>query len=107
VLFKETVLGMGDMYCDIPLKVDNNVMINKPLTKVYPTLVNDYFNIETILKNIQVELYDVQGRKIKNFRKDNFNVVQRFDIGELENGIYFLKVYNQQKSEWHKIVVNK
>jgi hypothetical protein len=82
-------------------------MINKSLTKVYPTLVNDYFNIETILKNIQVELYDVQGRKFKNFRKDNFNVVQRFDIGELENGIYFLKVYNQQKSEWHKIVVNK
>jgi hypothetical protein len=107
VLFKEIVLGMGDMYCDIPLKVDNNVMINKSLTKVYPTLVNDYFNIETILKNIQVELYDIQGRKFKNFRKDNFNVVQRFDIGELENGIYFLKVYNQQKSEWHKIVVNK
>jgi hypothetical protein len=107
VLFKETVCGLGDMYCDIPLKVDNNVMINKPLTKVYPTLVNDYFNIETILKNIQVELYDIQGRKIKNFHKDNFNIVQRFDIGELENGIYFLKVYNQQKSEWHKIVVNK
>jgi len=107
VLWREKSFGWGDMYCDIPLKVDDNVMINKSLTKVYPTLVNDYFNIETILKNIQVELYDIQGRKIRNFHKDNFNIVQRFDIAELENGIYFLKVYNQQKSEWHKIVVNK
>jgi hypothetical protein len=67
VLFKETVLGMGDMYCDIPLKVDDNVMINKPLTKVYPTLVNDYFNIETIFKNIQVEVIRCTGQKDQKF----------------------------------------
>ena len=54
-----------------------------------PNPTSNYFTLSTNTTN--VEIYSVTGQLVKNF-KNNFTSESQFEIGDLNNGIYLVKV---------------
>ena len=74
---------------------------------VYPNRVIDYFQIAGIknYKEVQITLFDVNGRKVKSYTRQNV-----YDIQDLVKGIYILTLKgvnndNQKVQEQFKILV--
>jgi hypothetical protein len=76
---------------------------------LYPNPFNDNFNIrippEVVLKNAMIEMYDVCGKEVKNVLiNSNETTIGR---GELQSGIYFYSIINNnEKIASGKLVVN-
>lgn len=66
---------------------------------VFPNPSSDYIQIMSD-EDLAYELHDVSGKKI-NIRETNKNSL---DISELENGIYFLTLYNNSHKVVRKII---
>ena len=69
---------------------------------IFPNPTTGIINFN-IPENASIELYDNIGRKVKNFNNQKTTI----DISEFENGIYFLKIDDFEKSSIHKIVLRK
>lgn len=78
-----------------------------------PNPATDMVNLEIDLDNealINVDLYDVYGRKIKTLYMGkilNDNKTISLNISSFENGYYFLKIYNKDFSINHPLVISK
>ena len=70
---------------------------------IYPNPTTGIINFN-FSSNASVELYDNIGRKVKNFSNQKTTTIY---ISEFENGIYFLKINDFEKSSIHKIVLRK
>jgi hypothetical protein len=73
---------------------------NKNAISIYPNPFNTNFTLkisaETILKNTIMEIYDVCGKEVKNILiTDSETIVDR---AELQSGIYFYNVINNNES---------
>lgn len=56
---------------------------------------------------VEADLYDAQGQKIRNFKAHpEFNQDAKIEVGYLSTGIYFLSIYNKNKSRLLKFVVH-
>ncbi len=67
--------------------ITNNNSIN-----IYPNPATDLFYVHTdmLLENANVEVYDIQGRKVvSELLKDHTNLVS---MGSLSNGVYYVRV---------------
>lgn len=67
--------------------------------KIYPNPASDKLFVSGLqkVKNVELVLYDMQGRKIlSQLYEENAEKVQ-LDVSNLQNGIYFLKVSGQQE----------
>jgi subtilisin family serine protease len=80
-------------------------------TSVYPNPTNEYLNIQfsDFYENIQLEIYDLTGRlhirqKVNSIGQDETKVL---NISNLANGVYALKIYDNEKQATFKIVVSK
>ena len=67
------------------------------IIKVYPTPFSNYISIELFQKseqNINIDLYNIVGHKIKNLNKtsSNFGIINLNDLANLPSGIYLLKI---------------
>lgn len=69
--------------------------------KLYPNPVSTSFHIQTNSKIENVILYDVFGKKIKTFTTQ-----KSYNISNLKEGIYLLKVASEDQFLFRKIVVN-
>jgi hypothetical protein len=74
---------------------------NQQLCKVYPNPTSDLFEIKEI-ENLQIGyIFDGYGRIVKEFKNKNIS------IKELESGIYFIKILdNQNRILTNKIIKN-
>lgn len=76
---------------------------NEPLSdlsvKIGPNPSRDYVYIDAQVMMDKIELYDQSGKKIKVMVQDG-----KIDVSELNNGIYFVKVYADKKSLTKKIL---
>ncbi|MEA3504374.1 MAG: T9SS type A sorting domain-containing protein, partial [Bacteroidota bacterium] len=73
---------------------------SKPVIKpkevmVYPNPGINTLCIATALKNIQFEMYDINGEKILSKEIENSNT--SFDVSKMPSGIYLYKIYNSKK----------
>lgn len=81
--------------------------------RIMPNPATDMVNLEIDLDNealINVDLYDVYGRKIKTLYMGkilNDNKTISLNISSFENGYYFLKIYNKDFSINHPLVISK
>lgn len=81
--------------------------------RIMPNPATDMVNLEIDLDNetlINVDLYDVYGRKIKTLYigkilNDNNSIA--LNISSFENGYYFLKIYNKDISINHPLVISR
>lgn len=58
---------------------------------LYPNPTSNYFNLNT--NTTQVEIYTITGQLVKTFDKQNSNY--NYSISELNNGIYLVKVVDE------------
>ena len=71
--------------------------------KVIPNPVTTSFlikNLQGDLKNYQITLFDILGKKVSNYQLNN----QSIDISELQKGVYFLKLDKANTSATVKIL---
>lgn len=58
-------------------------------------------NLElAIQKSAKIQLYHVSGQLVKSYQVDSNTTKQQIDIRDLESGLYFLKI---QEDEQHSI----
>ena len=80
----------------------NDVFYDSKIT-LYPNPVNDILTIRSEAdKNITIELYDINGKKI--FIKSVNKGVSQFDFTNLVKGIYFTK-FNNDDIDFTKIII--
>jgi Secretion system C-terminal sorting domain len=77
--------------------------------KVYPNPLKDQATIEITSEqkaDVTIELYDMIGRQVKRLKAENTEgvVTMPFDMKDLSNGTYFLKISNNTNVIQQKIV---
>ncbi len=83
-----SVLGTSDMSL-IPDKIN-----------VYPNPVKDYLFIKSDLKISKISLVDMSGKQIKTFNEKS----DKYDLSDLQNGIYLLLIDNGKEVIKKKII---
>lgn len=60
---------------------------------IYPNPASNYFTLNTNTSKVQI--YSITGQLIKSFNKSKTKD-QQYSISDLRNGIYFVKIYNDE-----------
>ncbi|MBX2985163.1 MAG: T9SS type A sorting domain-containing protein [Bacteroidia bacterium] len=65
--------------------------------KIFPNPIDNYFYIEVLAKeNLKAEIVDITGKKV--FDTELSNGLNKIEAGNIENGIYFLKIRFEDES---------
>lgn len=81
---------------------------NEDMIKVFPNPSNGLLNI-AIAKysgNLNIELYDINGRKVFNQTMNDFNTEKSINLQSIQSGIYLLKLEGDELAFTKKIIVN-
>ena len=82
-----------------PLMAVNDV--NKKNMTVYPNPASDYFVINNANDVVSVKMYDISGRVVKSKLEA---VDNRFDISDLENGVYTVSIETKTGTVSRKLI---
>ena len=74
---------------------NNEIESTKTIT-LSPNPTSIYFTLST--NTTKVAIYSITGQLVKSY-KNNFNSESQFEIGELNNGIYLVKVTDTNDRE--------
>ena len=80
---------------------DNNIRI-----KIYPNPANGILNV-FVSENAALQLLDMNGRQVYFRTRINANQKQEINTGNLNDGIYMIKVYNEDSISIRKIIIQK
>lgn len=72
-----------------------------------PTKDNAFLDIEVSKNDIEVIIYDLYGRQIKAFELKNGQKRLKIDVRDFANGVYNLKVINNNSSITRKLIVRQ
>jgi len=72
--------------------IDRSLSNNDNRFLIYPNPVQDYLNIEGLDESINIEIYDISGKIIKN--KDLELDHHKIDVSDLNKGVYVLRIYS-------------
>ncbi|RRJ88503.1 T9SS C-terminal target domain-containing protein [Paenimyroides tangerinum] len=89
----------------LPITVDvylSNNEFEKDKLKYYPNPVDDKLQIEYFENIVQVDVYDLLGRKIKSINTNNRNV--EIDLSELSAATYMIQLQTETKQQFIKII---
>ena len=73
---------------------------NKENFKVYPNPASSVINVFSNIPIEQMELYDILGKKVLSSINN-----KKLNVESLKNGIYVLKVFNNNRPSTKKIVI--
>jgi subtilisin family serine protease len=90
---------------DVPDKVKVNEL-NESKTSIFPNPIAHQINISSSSKIYKIELFDNFGRLIHTQKTELINQLS-IPTSDIPNGIYFLKIYSTNRSEYHKIIISK
>jgi len=76
---------------DCPSLGEESLILSKGLS-IYPNPTSETVFITTETPLVKVEIYSTQGTKVKEL-KSNLNAIP---VGELDNGVYFLRIYSDK-----------
>lgn len=107
-----TLADVGPSYLVVPLAVDSNEMINSDnAIVIFPSLAKNEITIKTssaIGNLLSVSIYNLIGQKVKmDTDLQNQGGYNRYDVSDLNNGIYFVKVTSKEFSKTMKLVIQK
>ena len=69
---------------------------------VYPNPTNDLFFISHHSNKVQIFLFDAQGKLLRE--KSGINNEEAISIGDLNNGVYYLRVKTDSQISSHKLI---
>ena len=83
-------------------KVVSVTINNAPSFVIYPNPANDQVQIIFSGKINSIEISDVSGKLVKRM---NSNTANRYNINDLQKGIYIVKIYDENNSTFSKKLV--
>jgi len=88
----------------VPSATNDFVKNNK--IEVYPTLTSGLINLKSSenLDNSTVQIFDVNGRKVYDTTLDINNTSKSINLN-INQGIYFVNISNNDLKESHKIII--
>ena len=86
------------MGSDEPL-ISNILNLSKDVFSIFPVPSKDIINIKNISKVLEFEIFNVTGKRIKSGKTNG-----TISITSLENGIYFLKIDENNQYQVIKFV---
>ena len=92
-----------------PILSTSNFDSNKFNIKIYPNPAQDFIAIQSQMntKNLKAELIDELGKVIKTSQILQGSTLSIMETDTIYNGIYFLKISDQNQSENFKIIIKK
>jgi hypothetical protein len=88
--FDNTIIGMNE------IETEQNGL------SIFPNPAMEIINIETSTQIFTIELLDLKGSVLKT--KQNAN---QLDISSFANGIYFIRIKEQNKIQTKKLIISK
>ncbi len=85
----------------------NEYFQNSDLFKIYPNPSNGMvnINISNYVGELQIKVYDLNGREVYGENVTNFNITNAIDLGGLSTGIYVLKLQGENLNYSEKIIL--
>lgn len=86
----------------------NDYFQNSNLFKIYPNPTNGLLNINinNYIGELQIKVYDLNGRQVYNQNVTNFNNTNAIDLESLSTGIYVLKLQGENLNYSEKIILD-
>ena len=79
----------------------------EPEITIYPNPTNGMFNVD-FNKATSIQVIDLLGATVYNEKlEDPYAGTKSIDLSNLSNGIYFICVYNEDRSTKRKLILNK
>ncbi len=87
----------------------NNIDYKEPKISLYPNPANNktILKIENIKQTTNVKLFDISGRKIKNFNIYPNQKELEIDLENISNGVYSIMIKNNDFKKVKKLVITK
>ncbi len=98
----EGCVGMSDDYAHIENAIANE---QKSSFEVYPNPAKDFVRLSEVLIGSLITIYDITGKVIH--RQNAINSQTVINTVEFANGIYQIRIENQDKFETRKFVINQ
>ena len=100
-----SVLEVDNVWFEGIVTSINNVVANHDFI-VSPNPANGYFNLRmSNTNNATVKVHNTVGQVVITRNFDTTSINERFDISDLNKGIYFVEVINNGKSKIKKLVI--
>ncbi|WP_329807226.1 T9SS-dependent M36 family metallopeptidase [Flavobacterium facile] len=86
----------------------NDYFQNSNLFKIYPNPTNGLLNINinNYIGELQIKVYDLNGRQVYNQNVTNFNNTNAINLESLSTGIYVLKLQGENLNYSEKIILD-
>lgn len=100
----------GDLYLIEPIVTSMNKAENKSSLTVFPNPATNHFKVEIqdISKVISIQLFDIQGNKVKQFKNTQTSTPITLNCTNLTHGMYTLRVnYENGSSQSEQIIIKK
>ena len=106
---------VGPSYLVVPLSVNTNEQSgNKNTITIFPNPTTTSFSIETsatIGELVKVAIYNLNGQLVKKDgdfqKKSSTSQNNLYDVSDLNNGIYFVKVVSESDSRTQKLIIKR
>ena len=92
-----------------PLGISDNQLKNSEI-KIFPNPASNLIAIQfdgLLENNYSIELFDTLGKLIKNTTINAGQSITYFDVQDIYNGTYFIKISNGNQSESYKVIIAK
>jgi len=88
--------------------LSNEYFQNSNLFKIYPNPTNGLLNVTVAnyIGELQIKVYDLNGRQVYTQNITNFNNANTIDLGFLSTGIYVLKLQGENLNHSEKIILD-
>ena len=90
-----------------------NTVVSQYDIKVFPNPSQEFIHIEYVLPkktNVNISIFDVAGRKVKSVTNENQGsgtYRKSFDVGNIPQGVYFVRLHTSDKSIVEKVIFLK
>jgi len=93
---------------DLILGSQDNIFIEENAIKVFPNPSNGnvQLNFSKLIQNGELEIFDVIGQSVY-FKNIESSLEMKVELNGLQNGIYFLKMFDGEKYSAAKLVLDK
>jgi extracellular elastinolytic metalloproteinase len=85
-----------------------NYFENEDTFRVYPNPTNDLLNvrINNFVGKVNIQVIDINGRIVKEYKNEEFNIEKSLNLNSLQSGLYVLKVNGDNLNFTQKIIKN-
>lgn len=91
------------------LSLSENNLTNSQI-KVFPNPATNLIAIQfdgLLSTNYKIELVDMLGKLVKSTTINAGQSISYFDVQDVYNGVYFVKIYNENQSKSFKVMIQK